>query len=63
MTIRNDDFLLAEQIMREEEEEQRLDDAFASGRAYRTKIMRECREMIEGQDIDFQDAFWQGFYD
>lgn len=60
MTIRNDDFLLAEQIMHEEAEEKRLNDAFASGRAYRTKIMAEGREMVEGQDIYFQDAFLAG---
>lgn len=61
--ICNDDFLLAEQIMYEEAEETRLDDAFDSGRAYRSKIMLAAREMMEGQDIDFQEAFWQGFYD
>lgn len=62
MTVRNDDFLLAEQIMHEEAEEAALDDAYNLGAAYRSKIMREGKEMVASLDPYCQQTFWDGFY-
>lgn len=62
MTITNDDFLLAEQILFEEQEEERLNAAFARGYKYRAKIMLEVCDFLKNEDHYYRDAFWEGFY-
>lgn len=61
------DFWEAHLILEQEEVaeaiEQRLDEVYEEGRAYRAAVMAKVNLHVTRYTQDEQEAFWQGYYD